>query len=410
VTRLLTSLILLAACAGAQVDQQRASEWFKEIDAVCEREGGRLWGISLCGPIAIVDASTKTIATNQPAPAAPQPAYFGFANTALEWGGARWTTLVWRMVPAEAQSRTRMFLHELFHRIQPQLGFMILDGQNDHLDTLEGRYWMQLEWRALSKALGASGDERVAALRDALSFRAERRRRFPGAAENERPLENNEGLAQYTGTVVAAASAADAVADAIAQLKEVERTPSFVRTFGYPSGAAYGLLLDAWSPGWTRRVKPTDDLAELVATVAKTGPGGNAQTAASRYDGPALRQSEERRDAELQLRLAELRRRFIEGPVLALPAGKSASFSTAGMTPIPGAGTIYPTYRTSSEWGSLEAANVLVAADRSKLTVPAPAKTEGTTIEGEGWKLTIAPGWVVKPGERKGDFVLARER
>ena len=145
-------------------------------------------------------------------------AFSGFANTALEWGGSRWTTVVWRMVPADAHARARMFLHELFHRIQPQLGFMIADGRNDHLDTLEGRYWMQLEWRALSKALGASGEKRVAALRDALSFRAERRRRFPGAAENERPLEMNEGLAQYTGTVAAAASAADAVADELSAL------------------------------------------------------------------------------------------------------------------------------------------------------------------------------------------------
>ena len=35
---------------------------------LCEREGGKLWKISLCGPIVIADPATKTIATNQPAP------------------------------------------------------------------------------------------------------------------------------------------------------------------------------------------------------------------------------------------------------------------------------------------------------------------------------------------------------
>jgi hypothetical protein len=313
------------------------------------------------------------------------------------------------MIPNNPDGRARLFLHELFHRIQPQLGFVIRDSQNDHLDTLNGRYWMQLEWRALAKALGASGEARLSAVHDALLFRAERRAQFQGAAENERLLEINEGLAQYTGSAAAAASTEDAIADVIEQLKTAERTETFVRTFAYPSGAAYGLLLDAWSPGWTRRVKSTDDLGEMVEGAAKATPATNARTAAARYDAAALLASEERREAGRQKRLAELRQRFIDGPVLVLPAGKSASFSTAGMTPIPGAGTVFPTYRTSAEWGSLEAATVLVAADRTKLTLPAPAKTEGTTIAGDGWKLTIAPGWVVRPGTRKGDFALVRE-
>jgi hypothetical protein len=30
--------------AAAQVDQQRAQEYFKEAQALCERDGGRLWG------------------------------------------------------------------------------------------------------------------------------------------------------------------------------------------------------------------------------------------------------------------------------------------------------------------------------------------------------------------------------
>jgi len=43
--------------AVAQVDQQRAQEYFKDVQAVCEREGKRLWGMSLCGPMVIADRS-----------------------------------------------------------------------------------------------------------------------------------------------------------------------------------------------------------------------------------------------------------------------------------------------------------------------------------------------------------------
>ena len=32
--------------AAAQVDQQLAQEFFKEAQSLCERDGGRLWGVS----------------------------------------------------------------------------------------------------------------------------------------------------------------------------------------------------------------------------------------------------------------------------------------------------------------------------------------------------------------------------
>jgi hypothetical protein len=108
---------------------------------------------------------------------------------------------------------------------------LLPDKPADHLDTFDGRYWLQLEWRALAAALRTSGDARLAAVRDALAFRGARHQRFATAAETERVLEINEGLAQYTGTVVAAGDADAARADAIAQLDEAPKSATFVRTF-----------------------------------------------------------------------------------------------------------------------------------------------------------------------------------
>jgi hypothetical protein len=90
-------------------------------------------------------------------------------------------------------------LHGLFHRIQPELGLITEDGFNEHLDTLEGRVWMRLEWRALRRAVESNGSGQTEAIADALAFRRERRRQFPGAADNERREEIREGLASYTG-------------------------------------------------------------------------------------------------------------------------------------------------------------------------------------------------------------------
>jgi hypothetical protein len=401
-------MFLLPLAGLAQIDQQRATEFFNQAKTLCEREGGKLWKLSLCGPIVFADPATKTIATNQPAPEGPRPPVLGYANAAMEWGGTRWTTISWPFLAGMQDRQGELLIHELFHRIQPQLGLFVADMPNDHLDTPDGRYWMQLEWKALSAALGSSGDTRLAAVRDALGFRAARRGRFPGAAESERALEINEGLAQYTATVVAAGTRSEATQNAIAQLAKAPGEPTFVRQFAYPTGAAYGILLDAYAPGWTLRIKAGDDLGKLVEPFTGVRPAKELEAAAVSYGGPEIREREARREVEQKARVAELRRRFVEGPVLVLPPSRNASFMSIGMTPIPGEGTIYPSFRTTVEWGSLTASSVLMAPDRSKLTVPGPFTVEGKTLKGDGWTVTIAEGWVVRPGPRAGDFQLVR--
>ena len=59
--------------AVAQVDQQRAQEYFKEAQALCERDGGRLWGVSICMPMVIGDARTQTFATSPAAAGCAAP-------------------------------------------------------------------------------------------------------------------------------------------------------------------------------------------------------------------------------------------------------------------------------------------------------------------------------------------------
>jgi hypothetical protein len=404
-----TSISDRAEALPAEVDSGRAAVWFAEAEAICQRDAGQLWGVSLCGPMVVADAATRTRATNQPPPDAPPPAVLGYANAAIPWGDTRWTILVWSLMPGDERMRARLLLHELFHRVQPDLGLLLSEGSSAHLDSPEGRYWLQLEWRALARALVSTGDPRDAAIRDALGFRATRRRLFPGAAEGERALETTEGLAQYTGTVLSAPTGAEAAADAVTQLEQAPvYNESLVRTFPYPSGAAYGVLLDVVSPGWTRRFTPGDDLGDLLMRAAGLQPTEATDSAAARYRGAELRVAEDSRERERQVRVAELRRRFVEGPVVVLPSGRNSSFVTNGMTPIPDAGTVYPAFRTTGEWGSLTAAQVLMSLDRQSLTLPAPPTIEGDVIHGDGWTLTLAPGWVVRPSRRPGDFEVAR--
>jgi hypothetical protein len=274
--------------AVAQVDQQRAQEYFKEAQALCERDGGRLWGLSICAPMVITDRRTQTIATSQRAPEAARPPLLGLLNAPVQWGGATWSAYMWDDVVNRPPSRRKeLFLHELFHCVQPKLGLAAPALDSEHLDAADGRYWLRLEWRALARALRESGEQRSLAVRDALAFRQARRMLYPDSVESERGQEITEGLAAYTGTVLAAESAADAIVGAVDLLAgaDADAAASFIRTFAYISGPAYGLLLDASSPGWTRTVRGTDDLATLVMRALAVQPASDATASAGRYDG-----------------------------------------------------------------------------------------------------------------------------
>ena len=76
-----------------------------------------------------------------------------------------------------------------------------------------------------------------------------------------------------------------------------------------------------------------------------------------RYVGVEIRASEEQREQERRERLAELRRRFVDGPVLVIPGqGGTATFA------------------------------------------------------GDGWTFKAASGWVVREAARRGDYEVVRQQ
>jgi len=413
----LKSLLLLvllgaATAADAQVQPQLAQRYFEEVTKLCERDAGRLWGVSLCGPMVIFDPTTGTRATSQPEPEGQPPRFTSFADGPVSWGGLRWFAWPLFMLPEkDADVRQQILLHGLFHRIQPELGLTPSDGFNEHLDTLEGRVWMQLEWRALRRAVESSGSDRAEAIADALAFRRERRRLFPGAADNERRDEIREGLASYTGVAAWANSPADAARAAAAALAGGESQPAFVGNFEAHSGPAYGVLLDDLLPGWRRQVRSTSDLGDMLASAINRPPTTDAAVAAARYDAATLRTAEEARDRAQQVRVAELRRRFVDGPVLTMPGRGSGTSNTIGSVGIEGVGTVlFGNFTLTAQWGRLTAdGGVLRAVGGATLSVPVTGPLEGTTLQGDGWSATLNSGWVVRPAARPGSFTIVRE-
>jgi hypothetical protein len=405
------------------IDLALAARYFAEADQTCRAEAGRLWGESLCGAMLLVDSASRFAVANQPdaeaALTARDQVYVGtlpagasMANTAFEWSGVRWSEIVWPGIPDDPLARRILFLHESFHRVQPRLGPQIFETDNDHLASADGRRLLRLEWRALAAALAGTGTVRTRAVADALAFRAARRRQFPAAAAAERALEANEGLAEYTARRIAGATDDERRELARANLIATEAKPSYVRSFAYGSGPAYGMLLDQAGADWHRRALAGDDLGDLLARALRVAPPTAADEVRRReaaYGGDAVRREETEREAARQQRVAELRAHLIDGPTLVLPAVKlRINFNPNELEPLGDAGTAYPTLRASAAWGELVVASggALLAPDWSKVIVPAPSDPAGRPLRGEGWELQLAPGWSIDRGPRTGDWVL----
>jgi acetyl esterase/lipase len=141
-------------------------------------------------------------------------------------------------------------------------------------------------------------------------------------------------------------------------------------------------------------------------------PVADAAAAAAREGDAELRAAEELREQQRQARIAELRRRFVDGPVFVMACGGSGTSNSLGAVVIPGAGTVYfNPYRLSGRCGTLAAENgVLVAPDGGSQRLPAPVRGDDATISGDGWTFKAAPGWVIREGARRGDYEVVRQQ
>ena len=418
--------VLAAGSPGAQkpIDLGAAGRAFGEAQRICKEDHGKLWGVELCGPIMFVDPQSRFLVANQRDAGGmlqqdgavftgvlPQAELM--ANTAVHWSGVYWTQMLWPL-PEDPGKRETLIAHELFHRIQNQLhlpGFKA--GDNDQLDTLQGRYLLQVEWRALAGALSAHSDsEAKAAAADAVLFRAERYRLFPNAAASEEALEYNEGLAEYTGVKLGNSGQAAQLDAALSDLSTHVNDSTFVRSFAYATGPAYGLLLDRFMPGWQKRLTNGPRLDVLLEeALGATVPADLQATAAARaqaYGGTALFAAETGREEQRQKKLAAYRAKFVDGQVLVLPlTHMHIQFDPRNLQPFEDRGTVYPNLNITDDWGTLEVKNgALLRSDWHAVTVSAPNENTGTVVKGDGWELHLNAGWKLVPGARSGDFTL----
>jgi len=417
-----------SASQSSAIDAKLAGQYFQQLQQTSARDAGKTWGRSLYGPIFFVDPETHTVVANQADKeqklvlrdgvfVGKLPNEISPANTAINWAGVHWTMVMWP-VPEFRQARERLLLHECFHRLQDELELPARDAVNAQLDTLNGRIWLQMEWRALERALRETGPARNAAIADALLFRAYRRSLFPDAAKNENALELNEGLAEYTGISLSSVDLGEMILRADLILRQARNNPTFARSFAYISGPAYGTLLDLSGKPWRAGLNASADLGVLLQErygIKVQSSEAAARSALSRYEGEEIVTVENRKEEKRQQQIADAKKKFVDGSVLILPLSPDVNYSydPNNVVGIDESHTVYPTLRLVDAWGVLTVTDgAWLERDRTghivKARVPAPASTSTRPLKGQGWSLELKDGWMTTPTDRAGDFILQK--
>ena len=408
--------------AEPAIDLDQARQYFEEARTICESDSGHLWGRSLCVPMMFVDKQTgsfvanqnnldKTLESSGGLFVGKLPTEIGAANTAIEWGGKRWTMVMWPL-PANKYSRADLMLHESFHGIEPALGLDAAVTANAHLDTHDGRLWLQLEWLALREALRASGEERQMAIQDALLFRQYRRQLFPLATKEECQMEMHEGLAQYTGHALCGLPSDQIARQLGVQLDAAQNEESLVSSFAYWSGSVYGLLLDTYRADWRMGLTSASDFGRLLQKASGISAlpvtSEDVEQRLKAYNGASVRASEDEREISRRQQLEKYRSLLVDGPTLLIPLQQMQfTYNPSNLCPLDTLGTVYPTMRLTDLWGTLDVGNgALLARNMMKVILSAPPDTSVRPVVGDGWVLQLKPGWMFAPGERKGDLVL----
>ena len=390
---------------------EKATAYFKMIGDLCNRDGGKLWGKNIIGPVMFVDRTSRKVIADKPdangilklkdgvyTGVYPRESIIG--TTAVEIGGT-----LFGLVPLPAEEDpyriTSRAIHSLFHGYQQSIGIGSTSFNVTIMDEKDSRIWLKLEWKALRKAINSEGEEQMLAIRDALIFRGSNRESYPKYADIENQFEAYEGLATFTYTLFEAQSPEAYKTRLFEYLDRIYSLPSYARIYGNIDGALYATLL--YNKGFDFKTITTDkiDLGNLVKElynielprVCRDVAGSIAIS----YSFDEIINEEEARKQVIEKNLKEQLSDFTEKPVVYLELESPYfDFEPEDVNPLDTLGTIYSSMRVSDNWGKLTVDKVgcLVSNNYKLMRITAKGfKAEKNHFYGVGWQLVLNEGW-----------------
>ncbi|MEO1253462.1 MAG: hypothetical protein AAFY41_01070 [Bacteroidota bacterium] len=383
-----------------------------DVDSLLAVDNGKFWGKNLFGPLIFINQETRVFYSNENDETNSfydlggiykdtLPYEINIANTVVNWKNKRWS-MVMLPLPEDRESRNSLVIHELFHNLQPDIGFERLQELNNgHLDTYDGRLLLKLELQALEESMNSTDNElKLMHIRNALSFRQKRQKSIEiRSAENS--LELNEGLAEYTAIMLSGRNEDELRKHLIRSKNDFYSNPTFVRSFAYQTIPIYGYLLFQSEPNWHKNVGLNTNLTEYLIQAFEIDFYENESieeiVMQNSYGYNKIQSEEIERENKRIEKISALKTKFIEQPTMELPfQNMNITFDPRDVTPIENLGTVYPNLRVTDDWGILTVKNgALLAANWSKVTVSEPLEISNRLAIGDGWQLELNPEWKV---------------
>lgn len=392
---------------------EKALYYFRQAEAICNRDNGNLWGKNFFGPIMYVDRTTRKIFASQQdndgilkikdgVYTGDYPRELIVNISDVEFGGT-----LYAMVPIPRRDDdyriTTMTIRSLFHCFQSTEGLETTRFNTRHMDEKPARLLLKLEWRALRKAILSEGDTREQSIRDALIFRGARREQYPTKIADENKFENHEGLPTLTYTLLCNNSRIAARDSLIRNLDNMYRLESYSRLYGVIHGALYAYL--AHEKGFDLKDIKSDtvDLARIVKGLYQIQLPQICRDVAGSlalgYDVESIYKEEADRLAQSKERNRRQLSTFTEKPVVYLELESPYfDFEPGDIRNLDTLGTIYDAIRISDNWGklSVEKGGCLVSNNLKFTRITARNFKEAKNhIYGDGWHLILNSDWQV---------------
>ena len=411
--------LILLSCKGKKDETYftnvKASRYFKEIEEICKRDSGRLWGKNLYGPIIFAERVTRRIIANQPDQEGllklKDGVYTGFypkelilSNAPVKFGGIQFAmTPLPQVEEDDYRTKTRV-VHSLFHRFQENEGIKSSAFNATNMDEKEARLWIKLEWKAIT----TEGEDRQLAIRDALIFRGSNRELYHKYADTENKFENYEGLTTFTYTLLCTNSPEEFKSKLFENLDRIYSMQSYARSYGVIHGALYATLL--YYKGFDMKKINTDsfDLGNAVKELYNIElPAICRDVAGSlavNYDIDVINKEEEKREADIKENIHTQISIFTDKPVVFLELESPYfDFEPEDVHSLDSLGTLYNSMRVSDNWGKLtvDKGGCLVSNNLKFIRITAKTfKADKNHISGEGWHLLLNSDWELIPVEQ----------
>jgi len=413
----LLAIFFLASCKKETVaiylTPEKALKYFREVEAICNKDNGKLWGKYLYGPLMFVDRPTRKIFANQPDKegilkekdgifSGDYPKELIIQTKPQEFGG---TIFAMALLPPQEDDyriKTRA-IRSLYLCFQKEAGFATDDYNTKHMDDKNARLWLKLEWRALRNAIESDGESRLQAIRDALIFKGTRRELYPRSVNDENKFEDYEGLATFTSFILCEDSTGQAKKRLIENLDRTYALQSYGRSYGYIHGALYAYLAREKEFDFRTIKSDTIDLGNKVKALYNIQLPSICRDVAGSlglsYDIESIYNEEDKRLADIKEGIHKEISIFTEKPVVYLELESPYfDFEPEDIRSLDTLGTIYSAMRVSDNWGKLtvDRGGCLVSYNFKYLRITAKNFKESKNhVYGDGWNIILNNEWEI---------------